>query len=173
MGSSSQMLLRLATAGAAVILSWTAPAAASAAAEREDRLWATVNVCDTRDHPDEIGIRASMPGLERRATMHMRFRVQYYATVAGEWRDFTSGSRTDSGWLRVGRQRRGTVESGFSVRFKPPANGGAHRLRGKVSFRWRRGGRVVRRAREITEAGHRSTAGADPPNYSAAACLLS
>ena len=167
------MLLRLATAGVAVALAATAPAAASAAGERPDRLWATVNVCDTRDHPDEIGIRASMPGLERRAAMFMRVRVQYFATADNRWHDFTSSSRTDSGRLRVGRQRGGTIESGFNVRFKPPSNGGAHRLRGKVDFRWKRGGRVVRRAREFTEAGHRSTAGADPRNYSAADCLLS
>ena len=32
-------------------------------------LWATVNVCDTRARPDTIGIRGSMPGLRRPATL--------------------------------------------------------------------------------------------------------
>ena len=34
--------------------------------------WATVNVCDTTDHPNQIGIRGSMPGLKRTARMTMR-----------------------------------------------------------------------------------------------------
>lgn len=166
------MLLRLATAGVAAAVAWTLATAGAAAAERPDRLWATVNVCDTRAHPDELGIRASMPGLRRRAVMLMRFRVQYFATADSEWHDFAANPRTDSGWLRVGRQRRGTVESGFSVRFLPPADGGAHHLRGVVAFRWKRAGLVVRRERELTEAGHRSSTGADPPSYSAATCLI-
>ena len=166
------MLLRLATTCVVAAVAWSVPA--SAAADRSDLLWATVNICDTRDHPDEIGIRASMPGLERRAaTLLMRFRIQYYATVDSKWHNFAANPRTDSGWMRLGRQRGGAVESGFNVRFRPPVDGGAHHLRGAVAFRWRRDGRVVRRKREITEAGHRSTAGADPRNYSAATCLLS
>ena len=40
------------------------PSAAPARADDAD-LWATVNVCDTAAHPNEIGIRASMPGGKR------------------------------------------------------------------------------------------------------------
>ena len=51
--------------------------AASAAPARADDadLWATVNVCDTAAHPDEVGIRASMPGGKRGTRLQMRFRV--------------------------------------------------------------------------------------------------
>ena len=46
-------------------------------------------------------------------------------------------------------------------------------FRGVVRFRWRRDGRDGRAARlEITEPGHRSTAGADPTGYSAATCSI-
>ena len=46
-------------------------------------------------------------------------------------------------------------------------------FRGVVRFRWVRDGRVVARAVEFTETGHRSTAGADPEGYSAATCSMS
>jgi hypothetical protein len=45
-------------------------------------------------------------------------------------------------------------------------------LRGVVSFQWRRGTRVVESVTRPTTAGHRSLAGADPPNFSAATCSI-
>ena len=45
-------------------------------------------------------------------------------------------------------------------------------LRGVVRFRWRRGDTLPRHAEVATEAGHRSSAGADPAGYSAATCAL-
>jgi hypothetical protein len=45
-------------------------------------------------------------------------------------------------------------------------------LRGVVRFRWRRGDQLPRQAELPTEAGHRSSAGADPAGYSAATCAL-
>jgi hypothetical protein len=41
-----------------------------------------------------------------------------------------------------------------------------------VSFEWRRGKRVVHRTRAFTEAGHPGTAGAEPPEFSAATCEI-
>jgi hypothetical protein len=173
MGSTSHMLLRLTTTGA-VALALALPAQAPARAIQEHpRLWATVNVCDTAKHPDEIGIRASMPGLRRPAALWMRFRVQYFARADGRWRDFTGDPRTDSRWIRIGRQRGGSAETGWGVRFKPPADGGSYRLRGVVRFAWKRNGKVLARAREITRGGHRSTKGADPPRFSAPTCRIS
>jgi hypothetical protein len=132
-------------------------------------LWATINVCDTLAHPDTIGIRGSMPGLSHRATMWMRFRVQYLATQTdGKWHDVADNA--DSGWKQVGRLTHKVVEAGQNFTFEPPTVGGAHRLRGYVRFKWTRHGRVVLRTHRVTEAGHRSTAGADPAGYSAAVC---
>jgi len=141
------------------------PAAAAARPAQADRLWATVNVCDTSRHPNEVGIRASMPGVPRRAVRRMRFRVQ--------WRDgsrwsFVTGA--DSGWRKLSRSRGRAIESGWSFEFEPPAK--AITFRGVVGYRWVRNGRIVAGAREITESGHRSTAGADPADYSAATCSM-
>ena len=148
-----------------------APAAAAARPAETDRLWATVNVCDTRERPNQIGIRGSMAGLTRHARMYMRFRVQYQSSE-GEWRTLKSSPLTDSRWVRVASGRRGEHDAGWSFEFKPPATGGAHELRGLVLFEWRRGKRVVEHARAFTEAGHPDTAGAEPADFTAATCLI-
>jgi hypothetical protein len=144
---------------------------AAAGVEESEDLWATVNVCDSAARPDRIGIRASMPGLRSRTRMQMRFRVQYLSGAGGEWRDVASGA--DSGWRTVGRARGRVLEAGQDFTFPPPEGGGTHTLRGVVTFRWRRQKRTIKRIREVTEAGHASTRGADPPGYSAATCDIS
>jgi hypothetical protein len=128
-------------------------------------LWATVNVCDTEAHPDEIGIRASMPGGKPKSRLLMRFRVQYRDLSDGRWRAVRDA---DSGWRRIGRGRKAR-ESGWSFEV---AGEGQRILRGVVSYRWMRHGRATRRARRVTEGGHRSTAGADPADFSAATCRI-
>lgn len=138
---------------------------ASAAAKKDNGPWATVNVCDTAKHPNTIGIRASMPGTPRGARLMMRFRVQY--RDGSEWEDVPNA---DSGWRRVGYGRGSAVESGWSFTFARRARTVV--LRGVVKFRWRRGNTLPRTMEVATEAGHRSSAGADPPNYSAATCAL-
>ena len=143
-------------------------APALAQQDPEPRLWATVNVCDTADHPDTIGIRGSMPGTGRREDrMYMRFSVQFQASD-GTWRPLTTGG--ESGWESVGRGTWESRQSGWSFQVRPPE--GSVRLRGVVRFQWRRAGRVVRRAVRATEAGHRSTAGADPRGYSRGVCVV-
>ncbi len=122
------------------------------------RLWATVNVCDTAAHPDEIGIRAALPA----GRAGVRFRVQYRDAADGRWRWVQAA---DSGWHRARRAR----ESGWSFEV---AGGGTRILRGVVTYRWKRNGKVVRRARRVTAVGHHSTAGADPADFSAATCRI-
>ena len=158
------MRARLATC-LAVTAALAAPAAAAARPAQTDRLWATVNVCDTAKHPNEVGIRASMPGTPRGTSRRMRFRVQW--RDGSRWRYV---GRADSGWRKLTRARGRAIESGWGFEFEPPAK--AITFRGVVTFRWVRNGRVVARATEITERGHRSTAGADPSTYSAATCLM-
>jgi len=152
-------------------LALAAPAGAAVPVEKSPDLWATVNVCDTPDNPNRIGIRGSMPGLGRTAVLSMRFQVQFLARSDGKWHNIAE--KADSGFRRVGETRSRVLESGFTFRFRPPAAGGAHTMRGAVTFVWRRDGRVLKKLREITEAGHRSTKGADPAGFSAAICQIS
>lgn len=133
-------------------------------------LWATVNVCDTPDHENTIGVRGAMPGLgNRRSRMAMRIRVQYKSKKDGSWK--RAGDTADSGWKRVGSTLRQVIESGQNFTFKPPTDGGSHLLRGAIAFRWKRHGKVVARQRRITTAGHK-TAVSDPKGYSAAQCEI-
>jgi hypothetical protein len=134
-------------------------AVAAPAVAGDGGVWATVNVCDTARHPDEIGIRARIPS--RGASAALRYRVQY-RDPAGRWRYVANA---DSGWRRAA----GATETGWSFEV---AGRGTRVLRGVVAFRWSRHRKVVRRARRVTEGGHRSTAGADPKDFSAATCRM-
>jgi hypothetical protein len=148
-----------------ILLLLLALAAAPARADDAD-LWATVNLCDTAAHPDEVGVRASMPGGRRGTRLSMRFRVQYRDPSTGSWRSVRDA---DSGWRKAGRGR-ATREAGWSFEV---AGEGTRILRGVVTYRWTRKGHVARHARRVTEGGHRSTAGADPADFSAATCRIS
>jgi hypothetical protein len=151
---------------------WSGPAAADQPSLDSARLWATVNVCDSVGHPDSIGIRGSMPGLGNRAVgLFMRFRVQYLAQGTSEWRNLVPGG--DSGFVAVGTGRARARQFGQTFTITPPRAGqGPYVLRGLVSFEWRKGDVVLRRARRRTTAGHPNTAGADPPGFSAATCEI-
>jgi hypothetical protein len=156
-----------------VLLALAVAAAVPATADARPApvVWATVNVCDTLEHPNQMGVRGSMTGLPRHTRMYMRFRVQYQDSKQ-VWRPIKSTPLTDSRWVRVANGRRGEHDAGWSFEFKPPASGGAHVLRGVVTFEWRRTGRVVERARAFTEAGHPGTAGAEPPEFTAETCEI-
>jgi hypothetical protein len=161
-------MLRIVIAAAALLL--LAPAA-HAQERRERLLWATVNICDSAESPDTLGIRAQMPGTGRRnERMQMRFRAQWLSAEDRSWRDFEAEG-FDSGWVSVGSARFLRRQSGWSFPFRLEP-GQRFELRGVVQFRWRRGGRVVRRETRRTRSGHR-TASSEPRNYSAATCVIS
>jgi hypothetical protein len=156
------------TLACVIALALAAPAGAFAARAP----WATVNVCDTASKPDTIGIRGSMPGDGSAGEeMFMRFQIQYQRDD-GSWRLLADGG--DSGFIDAGRAKtRSSRQAGYSFRVSPPRTGSVYTLRGFVTFEWRaKDGSVVRRARRLTTAGHRSTAGADPAGFSAADCTI-
>jgi hypothetical protein len=135
------------------------------------KLWATINVCDTSARPDTIGLRASMPGTGNAADqMLMRFQVQYFSVKDGAWRTLTSGG--DSGFVDVGSGRQKVREAGRFFVFAPLFRRSDYQLRGLVSFEWRRDGAAIQRKRRLTTPKHVSAAGADPPGFSAAICVL-
>ena len=146
--------------------------AASRPAPRTSVAWATVNVCDTAGHPDSIGIRGSMPGSGDRAEdMFMRFQVQFYTAQDALWHNLGEGA--DSGFIEVGSAKFRTRQSGRTFTITPPRPGSApHLLRGVVTFEWRKGGEVARRARKRTTSNHPDTKGSDPPGFSAASCSI-
>jgi hypothetical protein len=129
-----------------------------------------VNICDTEESPDTLGIRASMPGSAKKGErMFMRFRVQYFSTADNLWHNFLSEG-TDSGFVPVGSAKFKARQSGWSFPFTLQP-GQKYRLRGVVNFEWRKGKQVVRKAAKRTTKGHK-TALSQPEGYSAAVCEI-
>lgn len=154
------------------VLALPTPAAAS---HRGD-LWATVNVCDSPNYPNVLGVRASMPGNGTRQTMWMRFRAMYFDRAEERWRQ-VGGSGT-SPWIKVGNARYRARQAGRRFTFDPPLPTTSHVLRGEVRFQWRRKrkvrgkSRIVKRARTVTLAGHPTGRFGDPYDYSYGVCEI-
>ena len=145
-----------------------APAAASHAGD----LWATVNICDTESHPNTLGIRASMPGNGTRQTMWMRFRATYYDRSTEEWYPVPGDSR--SPWIKLGGALPRARQAGRTFDIQPPLPTTSHVVRGEVKYQWRRRktGKVVRRRKQVTLAGHATGRFGDPFDYSSGICEI-
>jgi hypothetical protein len=151
----------------AALCALAAAPGAGAAGTRD--LWATVNVCDTKASPNDMGVRARMPGDGRRHRMFMRFNAQF---KTGETWKAVSGKGA-SRWLYAGSALFKTQELGYTFSFDAPKSGSSYLMRGLVQFQWRsKSGKVVRRTHLYTEGGH-PTKGAEPKRYSAAQCKIS
>jgi hypothetical protein len=137
---------------------------------RDELLWATVNICDSSKSPQRLGVRASMPGTgRRRERLYMRFRAQWFSPVQDRWVNFQSPAMNPD-FVSVGSSRFRARQSGWTFEFRLDP-GQQFRLRGVVTFEWRRGTRVVRREVRRTRAGHRTSL-AEPRGFSASTCML-
>jgi hypothetical protein len=141
--------------------------ASGAEAAAPSNLWATVNVCDTAASPNQMGVRARMPGNGKRERMYMRFSAQFQSGKA--WKP-VSGKGV-SRWLFAGSAIYKTQEMGYTFSFDTPKAGTSYLMRGVVEFQRRKGKKVVYRRHLYTAAGHRSQ-GADPKGYSSATCRI-
>jgi hypothetical protein len=131
---------------------------------------ATINVCDSANHPDDLGIAARMPGTGTNLRMYMRFYAQYLD--GDEWRFVKVGGK--SPWVLAGSAKFSWIERGWTFSFDPPPAGISYTMRGFVRFEWRKGKtKVVKRTHRYTSAGHTGTRDADPPGYSARTCKMS
>jgi hypothetical protein len=143
--------------------------AAQRALLRSTELWVTVDVCSPSDQPNTLGVRGSMPGDgHARDRMYMSFRVQYQDATSGRWIDLASSR---AAWVAVGGGG-SSRQDGSSFQITPAAGRPAFALRGVVDFQWRRGGTVLLSVSRASTAGHKSLAGADPADYSAATCSI-
>jgi hypothetical protein len=145
------------------------PDAAERALLHSRELWGTIDVCSPANQRDTVGVRGSMPGDgHAHDTMYMSFRLQYM-TAEKHWADVASNA--SSGWEQVGNGG-SPRQGGGSFALKPVAGRPAVTLRGVVDFQWRHGAKVLLSAVEPTSAGHKSLAGADPADFSAATCVI-
>jgi hypothetical protein len=131
-------------------------------------LWSTVNICDTKSHPDALGVRGRAPGDGSRQNIWMRFFAQYQKN--GAWVFVKKGGR--SSWIEAGPAAFTWQEHGVTFPFtlKP---GESYLMRGLVKFQWRLHGKVVRSSHAYTSSGHHAASGGDPKGYSAATCFNS
>jgi hypothetical protein len=165
-------LIRLTALAGACLLA-AAPTASGAKTppppKTPKELWATVNVCDSPAYPKMMGVRASMPGDGQRSRMYMRFSAQYYEPPKQAW-SAVKGYPV-SAWMLVGSGIYRSRQGGYTFAFDTP-NGRTFTLRGLVDFKWVKRGRTIRTAQVTTTTGHPNTAGADPPESSAAICEI-
>jgi hypothetical protein len=153
--------------------------AAPASAAPDPELWATVNICDTPVHPNEMGVRAAMPGDATHERMYVRFVAQSWSTRRHKW--LPASGRGRSPWLYVGSARFRSQQIGWTFSFDPPA-GRVYLVRARAVFEWRerkagrkgRGARwvVAMRRRRVTRGGIRGVNGGDLPWTSLASCYI-
>ena len=159
--------------------------ASAVSAASSNLLWATVNVCDTPQQPNALGIRASMPGNGLRERMYMRFRAEYFNGATNAW---APANNAVSPWVYVGSARYRYRQGGWTFTFAQPPVGKTYTMRGMVDFQWRARKRrrhrrhrrrshkarwvVAKRKTRPTRSGMQAVSGGNPAGISKAFCLI-
>jgi hypothetical protein len=166
--------------------------------EVERPFWATVNICDTEDSPNALGVRTSVPGNGSKQRIFARYTAQWWSGAKQEW--LTVGGSGVTGWLLIGSADMTVRQAGWTFRFVQPEAGTTYVMRGIVEFQWRdpkraarRLGRraanltrrqrvrrahraqraaVVRTRTLLTKTGVKHVQGGDPAGLSKAMCLI-
>ncbi len=137
---------------------------AISSAQHSKLLWATVNICDTKHHPNTIGIRAQMPSLPFAASLSVNVQVDYWSTSAKRFLPDPGVSRS----MLLGDQANEISQGGANFRFAPPVV-----LSGTVTFEWKLAGKTIGRATRLTGHGYKGVQAGDPAGYSTATCRMS
>ncbi|MGH2866327.1 MAG: hypothetical protein ACRDNK_02000 [Solirubrobacteraceae bacterium] len=133
-------------------------------AKRSKTLWATVNICDSRRHPHQLGIRGQMPSLGFPAWLSMRIQLNYYSRAHKKFVADPGSTKT----IRLGRSRSGLQQGGAVYAFNPHAG----LLDATVRFFWRRSGKLLGATTQTTSAGHPGADFGSPPRFTAAQCRI-
>jgi hypothetical protein len=133
-------------------------------AERSKRLWATINVCDTRKHPHTIGIRSEAPALGFQATISISIAVDFYSKTDKRFEPDPNATKM----IKVGPVTHGIHQRGVTFRFAPHTG----RLRGTATFSWTRHGKVLGSTKRLTTPSHHDADFGDPSGFSAATCMI-
>jgi hypothetical protein len=133
-------------------------------AKRSKQLWATINICDTRHHPNTLGIRGQMPALGFPSLISIAISVDFWSPESKRFKPDPGANKL----IRLGHSSEGIHQQGVSFRFAPQAG----RFRGSATFVWKRGGKVVGETDRVTTGGHRDADFGDPRGFSAATCTI-
>lgn len=142
---------------------------ALAIAERSPDLWATVNVCTSSPNPpgDVVGVRGQMPSLGFQAMLRLNVSIDYW-----NYSDMKFEPANASAVVSLGKGTHGIHQGGVSFPFAPPAAGMQFLVRGRVTFEWRIGNKVVGTVSRTTGHGYPNVGFSDPPGFSAGVCAL-
>jgi hypothetical protein len=164
------------TVGAALAVAALAPPALAAApptraqiqaavkrALHSHEIWSTVNICDTKHHPNTIGIRGQMPSLSFPSNMFMDVQVDYWSSKHKRFEPDPGVKELVSLGDPVNR----IVQGGAMFKFKPSAI-----LSGTVTFEWKLDGKLIASKRRATGGGHKDAEYGDPPGYSSVDCYI-
>ena len=157
-------------AGPALAASGPSPAqirAAIAQAKQSRDLWATVNVCVPRRKPHTVGVRAQMPALGFPTLLSMQIQIEYWNKARQRFERIPGAGSAKR--LHLGSVTAGLEQGGYDFVF--PAHAGL--LRGTVTFRWQRAGRLLLTLSRHTSGGHPHADQAIPARYSEATCRVS
>jgi hypothetical protein len=175
-------------AGGPVLSSARAATRRALIEDGERPFWATVNICDTSNSPNALGIRTSVPGNGSNERIWARYTAQWWSAAAQEWKTVGGSGITD--WNYVGTADMSARQAGWTFRFVQPPAGTTYVMRGVVQLEWRddvqaarRAGRsrkarqaqrvaVVRERTILTETGMQGVQGGDPAGTSKAMCLI-
>src|SRR3954454_15525760 len=132
-------------------------------------LWGTVNVCDTKDSPNRMGVLARMPGDGTRRHMYMRFTAEF--KDGKKWKRVNGRGR--SKWLLACTALFRNQELGYTFSFDAPKAGTSYLMRGLVQYEWRAptSGAGVRRTHRQT-TNRPPTEPAHPKGFPPAACRI-
>jgi hypothetical protein len=138
---------------------------ALARVERSRNLWATVNICNTKNHPNVVGIRGQMPALGFNSLLSMQVELRYWSDAAKRYKALPSTRQT----IALGTEKAGLHQSGLSFRFSPHAG----TLAGTIRFEWRLNRRSIGHAVRHTSPDHPDADQGDPVHFSAGKCDIS
>jgi hypothetical protein len=136
-------------------------AAASAHSNRSDAgddrpFWATVNICDTKNSPNALGIRTSVPGNGTKQRIYSRYTAQWWSEADQEWLTVEGSGMTP--WIPVGNADMASRQAGWTFTFVQPPEGTTYVMRGVVELEWRDTAAAAKRARRNRVAAKRQRA---------------
>jgi hypothetical protein len=137
-------------------------ATASAHSNRSDAgdrrpFWATVNVCDTKNSPNALGIRTSVPGNGTRQRIFARYTAQWWSEADQKWLTVEGSGVTP--WVLVGDADMVSRQAGWTFTFVQPPEGTTYVMRGAVELEWRDTAAAAKRLRRNRAARERAARG--------------
>jgi hypothetical protein len=137
---------------------------AVARVERSRNLWATINICNSKHHPNVVGIRGQMPTLGFNSLLTMQVELRYWSDADKRYESLPSTKET----ISLGTERTGVHQGGISYKFSPHSG----TLAGTVRFDWRLKSRSIGHAVRTTSTGHSDADQSDPVHFTAGKCEL-